>query len=284
MADRGEIKLRDLQIKNLINLYEDAYKQIVKTILDSTVAGKIQKAKVLATIKAQLTDLGVNVDQWVQKEIPQYYLDGANQALQDLRDLNVDLNGPKGLVAINKESIASLVDGTNLAFAEALTGISRNARIIINDALKMQLNFIIAEGQLTGEALRTVKNSVKQKLSDAGLTSIRDKAGRSWSFDRYAEMLVRTKAVEARNAGLTDKMLQFGYDLVQISNHNSAHQACHFWEGKIVSITGKTPGYPTLFEAEESGLFHPNCQHAANVIVPELAAKTKAYDNPYNYK
>ena len=34
------------------------------------------------------------------------------------------------------------------------------------------------------------------------------------------------------------------------------------WQGKVLSITGKTKGYPTLEEAKAAGLFHPNCRHA----------------------
>src|SRR5436853_147147 len=133
---KGEVKLRELKIKNLISIYENAYKDIVKTITNATLSGKIQKAKVMASIRAQLTELGVNVDEWVQKEIPQYYLDGANQAVQDLRAMGVDLNGPKGLVAINKEAIASLADTTSLSFAQGLTGITRNASIILGEAYR----------------------------------------------------------------------------------------------------------------------------------------------------
>lgn len=284
MADRGEVRLREARIKNLIDIYKKSFRDISRTIVNATTAGKIQKAKTLATIRVQLTELGVNVDEWVKREIPQYYLDGANVAIQDLRDLGVDLRGSKGLVAVNKEAIASLVDSTNASFAEGLTGISRNARVILNDALKQQITFVIAEGTLKGQALRTITAGVKQRLAESGLTAIRDRAGRSWTFERYAEMLVRTKSVEARNAGLADKMLQNGYDLVQVSNHGSKHKACAIWEGKILSLHGITEGYATVDDAEEAGLFHPNCQHAINVIVPALANKTKAYDNPYNKK
>jgi hypothetical protein len=31
--------------------------------------------------------------------------------------------------------------------------------------------------------------------------------------------------------------------------------------------------------AEREGLFHPNCKHAINAIIPELASLTKSYDN-----
>ena len=39
--------------------------------------------------------------------------------------------------------------------------------------------------------------------------------------------------------------------------------------GKVLSLTGQTPGCPTLAEAEGAGLFHPNCRHASSLYIPE---------------
>lgn len=281
MADHGEVKLRDAKIQALIDAYHRAYSRIIKTIADDTDAGKIHKARTMATIRAQLQDLGDDVGQWAAKEIPQYYLDGANVAVQDLRTLGVDLAGTKGLAAINKDAIAVLVDETRNAFADSLTAVSRNAQGFVNDAIKQQLRAVLADGTLTGEARKTIRENVVNAMEKNGLTAIVDAGGRQWEFERYADMLVRTKAVEARNAGLQDKMLQNGYDLVQVSNHG-ASDVCADWEGEILSISGNTPGYKTTDEAEADGLMHPNCRHAYNVIDKELASKTEAYDNPYN--
>lgn len=283
MADHGEVKIRDLKIQNLIDTYHQAYKNIVETILDDTTAGRINKARTMATIRAQLQELGDNVDTWVSAEIPQYYLDGANVAIQDLKKMGVDLSGPKGLAPINKAAINALVNDTNLAFADSLTAISRNAAALVSDAQKQQMNQIIAEGQLSGDARKTIAANIKQAIEDNGIAALTDKGGRDWAFDTYAEMLVRTKAVESRNLGLQQKMLQNGYDLVQVSDHNSSHPACADWEGQILSVTGNTPGYPTTEEAEADGLMHPNCEHAYNVIDPDLADLTQSYDNPFNY-
>lgn len=281
MADHGEVKLRQKRINSLVDVYKSAYISLTEEIITATEAGKINKARTMARIRKTLTELGVDVNEWVKKEIPQYYLDGANQALQDLRRDGIDIHS-SGITAINKEAIKSLVEDTSIAFNQGLTGIAKNAQTLLGDALKQQINFTIAEGKLKGEARKTITNSVKDKLKESGLAGITDRAGRNWQFDTYAEMLVRTKAVESRNAGLAGKMIQNGYDLVQVSNHNSSHAACAEWEGQILSLTGKTPDYPTLDEAEASGLFHPNCQHAINVIEPDLAEETEAYDNPFN--
>ena len=46
------------------------------------------------------------------------------------------------------------------------------------------------------------------------------------------------------------------------------------WEGKILSLTGKTPNFPTLEEARAAGLFHPNCRHAYGLHI-DLDKETK---------
>lgn len=291
MADRGEVKIREAEIEQLISLYEASYSRIIRTLEHSTDAGKIQKFKVMAAIKAELERLGVDVEKWVRENIPQYYLDGANQALQDLRALGVD-TAAVGVAVVNKQAIAALVDSTALSFADGITAIGRNGQQVLNTAIKQQINFIIADGKLTGAARKTISANIKALLQENGLTALTDRAGRQWSFDVYARMLARTKAVEARNAGMDNRMLASGYDLVQVSRHNSRHPACRKWEGKILSITGKTPAGTVLpggfevagsvAEAVADGLFHPNCQHSRNVFNAKLAANTKAYENPYN--
>ncbi len=284
MAYTGPVKIRQGSIEELISLYKQTYAKLTREIIDATDAGKIQKARVMARINVELEALGVDVDKWARREIPQYYLDGANIAQQDLRALGVDINKNKNFAVVNKEAIAALTDEVALAFAQSITAVSRNSRQLLSDALKQQLNFIIAQGKLEGETRKAISAGVVQNLKDNGITALQDKAGKNWQFENYARMLVRTKGAEARNQGLANRMLTSGYDLVQVSNHRTDHPACAAWEGRILSLTGNTPGYPTLQQAITAGLFHPNCEHAINVIIPGLAELTTAYDNPYNYR
>ena len=58
-----------------------------------------------------------------------------------------------------------------------------------------------------------------------------------------------------------------GHDLVKISTHKTDCHFCKPWQGKILSITGKTPGYHTLEEAQASGLFHEGCRHAMGLYI-----------------
>lgn len=281
MADYGPVKLREKQIKALIEFYKQSARKITQDIITASEGQKINLARTMVRINRELEALGVKGDEWLRRELPQYYNDGGNIALQDLRKLGVDLDST-GLVALDKEAIQALVDDATGSYQSAIQGISRSARSILSEVVRQQVSLTIAEGRLTGEARKTISARVAQRLSEGGLKAITDRAGKQWSLDSYSSMLVRTKAVEARNQGLANKMLSYGYDLVQVSNHNSDHKACKAWEGKILSLTGMTEGYPTLEQAKASGLFHPNCEHAINVINLELAQKTKIYDNPFN--
>lgn len=281
MADRGEIKLREGSIGDLIEIYKATYAKLVKEIITATEAGKVQKIRTMVAIRRTLSVYGVDLSKWVRSEIPQYYLDGANVAVQDLKALGANLGDARGLGVIDREAIKALTDEVSLGFAESIRGVARNAERILDDALKQQLNFIIAEGKLTGATRKMIAGGIRERLETEGLSGLIDKSGRKWQLDTYANMLTRTKSVESRNLGLQNRMLREGYDLVQVSNHRTAHKACAKWEGKVLSLTGKTPGYPTVTEARASGLFHPNCQHAMNVLNPNLAALTHAYDNPY---
>ncbi len=38
--------------------------------------------------------------------------------------------------------------------------------------------------------------------------------------------------------------------------------ACAEWENRLLSISGNTPGLPTVADAQEAGLLHPNCTHS----------------------
>ncbi|EEX49272.1 hypothetical protein GCWU000246_00004 [Jonquetella anthropi E3_33 E1] len=85
----------------------------------------------------------------------------------------------------------------------------------------------------------------------------------------YAEMLSRTTLMQVHNAATWNEFAEHGEDLIQISYHTPTCEMCAPWNGKVLSLTGKTPGYPTLAEAEGAGLFHPNCRHASSLWLPD---------------
>lgn len=109
-----------------------------------------------------------------------------------------------------------------------------------------------------------------QKVSeDAGITAFIDKRGRSWNMASYTDMLCRTSSMQIFHQAKTNEYLAHGEDLVIVTSHTPTCAKCAPWNGKILSLTGETPGFPTMDEARAAGLFHPNCRHTYGLYIED---------------
>jgi hypothetical protein len=76
------------------------------------------------------------------------------------------------------------------------------------------------------------------------------------------------------------QLLELGYDLAAISDGRGLwfwiypDDPSDRWRGKIISLTGETPGYPTYAEAVADGMFHSGCTNNLTVVV--IVEKEKA--------
>lgn len=81
----------------------------------------------------------------------------------------------------------------------------------------------------------------------------------------YARMVSRTTTANVFREGAKDRILETFADegdLVEIIGQSSfPNSPCIPYQGKILSLEGRTKGYTTIAEAKANGLFHPNCIH-----------------------
>lgn len=94
-----------------------------------------------------------------------------------------------------------------------------------------------------------------------GRVSVAVPSGRFWRPRVYARMLSRTAIADARRVAFRQRYLSNGIDVVRVVANGTNHDVCRRWEGELLSLTGATPGLPTVDDARASGLFHPNCRH-----------------------
>jgi hypothetical protein len=271
------VEINEKNIERLTQTFKDAYKSIVDEIASATDFGVANRKAILSQINAILTGLGEETQPFIETELMKQYKTGAAQAVEQLRNVGADVGVSEGFNRIHVNAIAALVDDASRSFGESLTGVDRSAQLLLGKVSRETLTQKLAQGIIGGKARKEVVKVIKSTLQQQGLDALIDKGGNSWTLDRYADMLFRTKAVEARNRGLMNRMAENDYDLVQVSSHG-ATDVCADWEGKILSATGATPGYDTVADAEADGLFHPNCKHAINVLIPSLARQTQAYN------
>ena len=110
------------------------------------------------------------------------------------------------------------------------------------------------------------KKEALGKLRDSFLDinqtwSFVDKSGKKWDMQRYLTTFTNASLKSIYRESTINNFLATGNDVVRISSHKSKDE-CALHEGKLISLTGKTEGLPTLNELISSGeIFHPFCKH-----------------------
>ena len=282
--------LTDAPLKPLIDFYKDTSLKISQSMLSlGTDFRRAQARSTLAQIASYLKEADSETKKWVEKNMPEFYYAGvvrgdvkSNLVKAKLSQETVD-NLPKvsglGSSAFNLvhgQSIEAIITSTYNDFANGLTLTYKNAERVVSDAQRVAIRSQMAEKTIEGATLAQKTQAVESVFNNAGVVAIRDRAGKAWQLDTYATMLSRTKQMQAHNTGVGMRMVENGFDLAQITTHANSCSSCAEWEGRIISITGASPGYPTLDEVEGSGghIFGPNCRHVFDPYHEELASKT----------
>lgn len=273
-----QVEIDEKSVQKLTKLYETAYKSIYDEIATATDFGVANRKQILAQIKHTLGELGADTSKLIESELPKQYETGADDAIKQLNNIGAPISVDTGFNLVHKRAINALVSDTATSFGDSLTTVARNSQKLLTVVSREVITQQLATGIISGEGRKEASQRIKGILQEQGISALTDAGGKKWTLDRYAEMLYRTKLVESRNLGLINRTVENGYDLVQVSAHGAKCKLCSPWEGKILSATGNTPGYPKLQSALDAGLFHPNCRHAINTIIPSLARLTKAYD------
>ena len=186
------------------------------------------------------------------KSILKAYKEGVNgvekeagKPLTAMSDLNVPLS-IQNLLLSNYQ----LIDDSN---SKILRKIDDAYREMAMEASAMTLAGV--------ETRMQASQRMMDKLAAKGITTFTDKAGRQWDMASYTEMAVRTATAHAALQGRIDTQESLGNDLMIVSSIGATCPICARWQGVVLSISGKTPGYYTVDQAKAAGLFHPNCKH-----------------------
>lgn len=157
---------------------------------------------------------------------------------------------------------------------------------VVNDETFAEANRILSTQALeaaTAQETRTrAIRKAMDKLSEAGLTGFYDKAGRSWSPEAYASMVVRTTAHNTAIQAVKTRQQEYGGgDIFQVSTHPGARPLCYPYQGKFFSWSsgpgeftdggGHKHTYQNISESsygQAAGLFGVNCGHHPIPMIP----------------
>ena len=153
---------------------------------------------------------------------------------------------------IHRQSVQVLVDAVAAELLNVNGQIRRTVgryirttqQRIIEDRAISQL---LAEGAVQGEARRSVSDRLlvafRDRMEAGELIEIN---GRRYRPESYARLVARTRMREASTQGTINSALQYGVDLVQISQHQDidGDDICNEYEGRIFSLSGTSKKYP----------------------------------------
>ena len=122
---------------------------------------------------------------------------------------------------------------------------------------------VFREASVTGKTRKEVSGELLGRLM-ARPEQFRfiDAKGRVWNNETYVEMLGRTVLLNAGRQTYFDTCIDNGKDVVRVTVSGDPCPNCAVWENRLLSITGQTQGLPTVQEAQQAGLLHPNCTHS----------------------
>lgn len=272
-----QVPIDQKRIEKLLGVLQGSFNETLVIIQRGGRFNSVRKREIIARITQLLQETAEQLTIITGEDIDKMYKMGIDDAVRQLKNINVPVEFSTFTV-IHKEAVRAIIDETAELFGTTMTRAKDDVTKAIAVSTRESITDQLARNLTQGQALENAKKRVISVLKEQGLTAMVDKGGNTWTAERYSEMLYRTKMVEARNRGVVNRMVENNYDLVQVSKHPNPSDLCQPFEGKILSLTGKTKGYITIDLARSEGLFHPNCKHSINVLIPSLAKKTQAYN------
>ena len=180
---------------------------------------------------------------------------------------------------ITKNTFLEKVDSRIDSLQQDLTAITESIKSNSEKIIKELKSSPTANGL---KEQKKISSEIAADLQKKGITFFTDKIGRKIPIEKYVRMRVFTDSVTIQRTSYFVRAIQYGVDLVRIV-HLNIHPTCELcapFEGKILSINGDESGYMTIEQAENYGLFHPNCDHIPEEL--ELAPVDKGGDGVIN--
>lgn len=135
---------------------------------------------------------------------------------------------------------------------------------------------VLAGSKTTREAIRETAAA----WSANGIPALIDNAGRTWTPEAYASLVVRGNVRETVNATQDTRFNQFDIDLVLVTSHVGSRPEHVPFQGRVYSRSGTNPNYPALSETgygTGEGIGGYNCAHELYAYTPGMEKSYQPY-------
>ncbi|MBR2560065.1 MAG: hypothetical protein IKE37_06525, partial [Firmicutes bacterium] len=183
--------------------------------------------------------------------------------------------------AVDKMNMVNttMLESTRQIYLQTLGVAVNEAQLLESQRILETQALEVTIGQET--RVRAIRKAMNQ-LTKNGLTGFYDRAGRAWSPEAYASMVVRTTSHNAAISAIRTRQREYGGgDIFQVSTHPGARPLCYPYQGKFFSWSegpgefidgaGRLQHYDNINNSsygEPAGLFGINCGHHPIPIIP----------------
>lgn len=280
MAERFGLIAQPEMVEQIENYYEIQSTNIMNLLLRMDAEGfnELEAQSTLKKINVIISKMNNYVKGWSKRSVPSTYKDGQKTVGVSLRILGAKKD-PFFNNEIHKNTIQKDYTETILPYIKANDSIKLNVETYFyllrqaqKDLMQIQawdlrdeevisnlLDDAIREGASRGDLNALIRQHFKRDLYERKFFRIN---GRNYDMIKYANMVARTRLRVIQTDAVKNMVEEFETDLIEISKHKTICDICKVFEGKVFSISGNTPGYPTL---PQNGWppYHPNCEHHA---------------------
>ena len=215
----------------------------------------------LKEVNAVYDSMNSNWNKWIKAEMDDYYNEAYDLSVQILRRAGLT---KENSIKYSGRIIDALINDTIRKFNQSVDGgkgvVNTLFREVQTSVIREdQINAAISEALITEPTVQRIKSNLEKQLTQQLVTEGKILVGsKNWKPEAYAELLARTRTRDAQSSAAVTSALDYGVDLIQVSDHNTTTEICMRYEGQIYSISGRDSRYPQLGEVAP---FHPNCLH-----------------------
>jgi hypothetical protein len=275
------------KLKKRYREVEQEILQLLFAIMFSVRSGKTERSTGFLGIKQlvaeRLEHLKAESISWCHIDLASIFIRGVVQCDLDTLDHASD----NELADEYNEAVGIIVAGAE----ERLNAVNDTVQRNVNDVLAViTLTLLSARlvrptigGQVVPPLAYQRIENLQKDLMERGLTGFVDRRGAQWNMQSYVEVVLDNNIIQAYRKGYTMRMIENGFDLVEVVggiNENSCEPCIDIVTNHpVLSVTGATPGFMTIEEAETQGLGHMNCVHYYQYCSPERAMQLTTNPN-----
>ncbi|MFD2658620.1 phage minor capsid protein [Gracilibacillus thailandensis] len=146
------------------------------------------------------------------------------------------------------------------------------SRIAYLDIINSTTGEVLAGISTPDQALR----KTVRKWSEVGTPALIRKDGARLSSEAYVNMVMRSTSNNVANDLQDERFREYGLDLFEVSSYPGARPKCFEDQGKIYSLSGNDPNYPSLASTsygQPDGLFGIHCSHVKYAYIPGISKR-----------